>query len=1042
LKKFLHSLFSIEAMSVLMLLMAFSCALGTFIENDYGTLAAKSFIYGQTWFEIIMILLTLGALFNILWFKMYKIKKFFIFFIHISFAFILIGAALTRYLGYEGLMTIPESSIQNKLLSNDEYIQATLYDKDKKEIAKVDKKVLITQLSQSNFNLQIDKDTSISFLRYVPNAAEKIVNTKNGKPLVNLIIPNIENSKSIDLQNNKIYNSQYVNFSLNNEIKDDSKPKVLFFTKDNLLYIKSNLNITFNSMDGSKQSNIKPNVPSLLRDDIIYMVAQTRFITPDFSSSGKIEVVSLKNEHIEKDKQLNAVIAQLKYKNSLQEISLFGKGGANQGYIKTINLDNKQLTLSWGAKIIELPFSLYLQDFKLERYPGSNSPSAYSSKVKVYDTKENKTFEQTISMNNTLNYKGYKFFQSSYTMNETATILSVNKDPGVIPTYIGYFLLFTGLICSLFMKNGRFQKLLNTKYELKTTLSSFLILSALFFQTNGFAKELDLEKIKNIDYNHSQKLGAVLIQDYQGRIKPLNSLAIEIMNKVMRKESIYNLDANQIFISMLIYPRVWQNQAIIKIKNDQLKQFLGVDKNTKYIRFNDLFSKFNTYKLEEQLEIINKKKPSQRSTFDKEIIKIDERVNILYNVFSGTFLKLFPKKDDTNNKWIDPTLAIAVINEETFDLDINEANQIATLMDNYFIAIKNSIENKTNWTKADEALEEIRKYQDKYSTDIKPSTLKIKAELLFNHFNIFDKLTPVYLIFGIILLVAVFVKIFKPTINLEKISKIFRYLFILSLIIHTFGLALRWYVSGHAPWSNGYESMIYIAWAVVLAGVFFSKQSILALATTAIFSGITLFVAHLSWLEPQITTLTPVLKSYWLTIHVSVITASYAFLGLSAVLGFLTLIFYTLINKNKTDLKQESLKVSIKESRRINEMSMFIGFVLLIIGNFLGGIWANESWGRYWGWDPKETWTLVSILIYAVILHLHYIKGLSSDFIFSSLSIIAYCSIIMTYFGVNYYLSGLHSYAAGDPIPIPTFVPISLFVIIVTILIAYKNRQI
>jgi len=1039
LKRFLHSLFSIETMSVLMLLMAFSCALGTFVENDYGTLAAKSFIYGQTWFEIIMLLLSLGALFNIFWFKMYKIKKFFIFFIHISFAFILVGAALTRYMGYEGLMTIPESTIQNKLLSNDEYIQATLYDKNKKEIAKAEEKVLITQLSQSDFNIQIDKDTSISFLRYVPNAAEKIVDIKDGNPLVNLIIPNMANSKSIDLQNNKIYNSQYVNFSLNKDIKDDSKPKVQFFTKENKLFIKSNLNISFSSMDGLKQGNIKPNIPSLLKDNLIYMVAQTRFITPDFSASGKVEVVSLTKDSIEEEKQLNAVIAQLKYKDTIQEVALFGKGGANQGYTKTLKLEDKQLKLSWGAKIIKLPFSLYLHDFKLERYPGSNSPSAYSSRVKVYDTKENKTFEQTISMNNTLNYKGYKFFQSSYTMNETATILSVNKDPGVIPTYIGYFLLFTGLICSLFMKNGRFQKLLNTKYELKSTLSTLLVLSAFLFHTDGFSQEL--EQFKDINYKHSQKLGAVLIQDYQGRIKPLNSLTIEIMNKVIRKESIYNLDANQIFISMLIYPRVWQNQAIIKIKNDKLKQFLGVDKNTKYIRFNDLFSKFNTYKLEEQLEIINKKKPSQRSTFDKEIIKIDERVNVLYNVFSGAFLKLFPKKDDTNNKWIDPTLAIAVITEESFDLDIDEAKQITTLMDNYFIAIKNSIENQSDWQKADEALEKIIKYQDKYSTDIRPSTLKIKAELLFNHFNIFDKLTPIYLIFGVILLIAVFVKIFKPTINLEKISKIFRYLFILSLIIHTFGLALRWYVSGHAPWSNGYESMIYIAWAVVLAGVFFSKQSILALATTAIFSGITLFVAHLSWLEPQITTLTPVLKSYWLTIHVSVITASYAFLGLSAVLGFLTLIFYTLINKNKNDLKLESLKVSIKESRRINEMSMFIGFVLLIIGNFLGGIWANESWGRYWGWDPKETWTLVSILIYAVILHLHYIKGLSTNFIFSSLSVLAYCSIIMTYFGVNYYLSGLHSYAAGDPIPIPTFVPVGLTVIGMIIIVAYRNRR-
>lgn len=222
----------------------------------------------------------------------------------------------------------------------------------------------------------------------------------------------------------------------------------------------------------------------------------------------------------------------------------------------------------------------------------------------------------------------------------------------------------------------------------------------------------------------------------------------------------------------------------------------------------------------------------------------------------------------------------------------------------------------------------------------------------------------------------------------------------------------------------------------------FSKQSNLALATTGILSGITLFVAHLSWMEPQITTLAPVLKSYWLTIHVSVITASYGFLGLSALLGFISIFLFAFINKKTQDDKFFSILLSIKEANRINEMSILIGLVLLVIGNFLGGIWANESWGRYWGWDPKETWTLVSILIYAAIIHLRYIKGIISDYLFATLSLISYASIIMTYFGVNYYLSGKHSYAAGDPVPIPTFVPITAIVILILILLSYRNRKV
>ncbi|TLP37080.1 cytochrome c biogenesis protein [Arcobacter arenosus] len=1043
-KKLLKNLFSMEVMTVLMLLFAFACAVGTFVENDYGTLAARSFVYNQTWFELIMVILTIGSILNIIWFKMYKIKKFFIFFIHISFAFLLIGSALTRYVGFEAIMTIPESTIQNKMLSNDEYIQATLFDKDNKQLLKKDEKVLMTQLSQTDFELDLNEDINLRFKRFVPNAAEKIITVENGKPLVNLIITSMAGAKSIDLQNEKIYESKFANFSLNKEIKDESKSKIYFITKDKKVYIKSNIGLSFEYMDGTKRGTIKANEALPLRDDVIYTVAQTRFATPDFSASGKVEVVSLKKELVKKEKVLNAVIVDLKIANKIEEIALFGKGGSNEGYTKTLKLDGeKTLKLSWGAKVLELPFSIYLGDFKLERYPGSNSPSAYSSDVKVYDTKDDVTFEQTISMNNTLSYKGYKFFQSSYTMNESATILSVNKDPGVIPTYIGYALLFTGLFLSLFMKNGRFRKLANKKYELKN-ISTAIVLSILFlFGSDLKAQEntADLKIIKNIDINHANKLGKVLIQDYQGRIKPINSLAIEIMNKVIRKESLYGLNANQLFISMIINPREWQKLPIIKVKNDELKKLLGIKQSDKYFSFDNVYNQFGSYKFEDDLELINQKKPSQRTKFDKELIKVDERLNIIYNLFTGAFLKLFPKIEDKNNKWLDPTLAISVINDGVGALQKNEAEVIASLMDNYFIALKDANENNGSWEKADYALQKIQDYQNKYGKEVMPNSFKIDAELMFNKYNIFNNLTPAYLVLGLVLLALVFYKIFKPMVKLEKISKIFLSLFVVLFFVHTFGLALRWYVSGHAPWSNGYESMIYIAWAIVLSGIIFSKQSVLALATTSLLSGITLFVAHLSWLEPQITTLTPVLKSYWLTIHVSVITASYGFLALCALLGFLTLVFYIFLDKNKDDLKQESLKVSIKEARRINEMSMIIGIVLLVIGNFLGGIWANESWGRYWGWDPKETWTLVSILIYAVILHLQYIKGLASNFLFSALSLVAYASIVMTYFGVNYYLSGLHSYAAGDPIPIPTFVPITIIVILVLILVSFRNRK-
>lgn len=123
-------------------------------------------------------------------------------------------------------------------------------------------------------------------------------------------------------------------------------------------------------------------------------------------------------------------------------------------------------------------------------------------------------------------------------------------------------------------------------------------------------------------------------------------------------------------------------------------------------------------------------------------------------------------------------------------------------------------------------------------------------------------------------------------------------------------------------------------------------------------------------------------------------------------------------------------------------MSLTIGLFALTVGNFLGGIWANESWGRYWSWDPKETWAFISIIIYAFVLHMRLVPGLRGRYTFHVVTMFSFCSMIMTYFGVNYYLSGLHSYAAGDPIPVPAWVYMSLsFMVALSIAAWFKYKK-
>jgi cytochrome c-type biogenesis protein CcsB len=399
-------------------------------------------------------------------------------------------------------------------------------------------------------------------------------------------------------------------------------------------------------------------------------------------------------------------------------------------------------------------------------------------------------------------------------------------------------------------------------------------------------------------------------------------------------------------------------------------------------------------------------------------------------VYNGSLFKVLPVEKDPDSHW-----------ESLLDMHQYVKNENATLgislFTQYMEKLNASI-TSGNYNEADVALQNLIEFQRKGGAALIPSQTKIDLEVFYNDTNIFKTLFPVFMLLGMILFGFFFVQIFKLALEFKIVIKILIGILVLAFAAQTFGLGLRWYIAGHAPWSNGYESMIYIAWATMLAGFVFMKKSPIILSVTALVTGVTLLTAHMSWMNPEITNLVPVLKSYWLTIHVATITASYGFLALGGMTGFLNLCIMIFRNKDNV----ERVNLTLKELTLIIELSFSVGLVLLVIGNFLGGIWANESWGRYWGWDPKETWSLVTIIVYSFILHMRLIPGLRSTFSFNFMSMFGFSSVLMTYFGVNYYLSGLHSYASGDPVPVPTFVYYTLAVmILISILAAYNDYK-
>ena len=1044
-KQLLSIFSSMKTMAILMSIFAVAIGYATFIENDYGTITAKADVYNARWFEVLMALLVINLMLNMQKYKMFTIKKAPIFIFHTAFLIILVGAAMTRYMGYEGTMHIREGDSASTMISSDTYFSVD---------AKVGKETVSTSDSlylskrTSNYissSLTIDKkDVNVNLVEYIPDAIETTVADENGRAYASMMITGNGRGEPITLGEGEFFESD--NFILDfNSGKSFDKKVISLFVEDEQFFMNYDMTLSFLKMDTSVKGDLDPNTKEPFTTRTLFSFAGGGFVLREFLPHASKQIISDPKASPQQP-GYDAFRFNIDVAGVSKEVLIYGKvGRMAKEYHNEIN--GVDVHLSYGSKMLQLPFEIYLKDFQLDRYPGSMSPASYASEVVLMDKEQNIEKPYRIFMNNILEHRGYRFFQSSYDRDEQGTVLSVNNDPGTLPSYIGYFLLAVGMFWSLFSKQHRFSKLAAKAKKASADKALGLLLAlglTLSVTPSEAATPLNaaelapaVKTILAFDKEHANKFGELIVQDSGGRMKPMDTLSTEILAKIYGGSSLrvgdITLTPNQVVLGMMIRPDSFQDVKIIKTKDEEINKLLGIKADAKYASFSKFFAdaqNMRGYKLGTIVEEATRKEAKYRNKLDKAALTIDERVNVAYMVYTGAIIRIWPKPSDINNKWFATIDALQTFEE-------NDSLKVRETALNYFTSIDDSIKSG-DWSKSNETLGALAKYQKFYGAEVYPSENKVKAEMFYNHAYIFETLYPLYLLVGFILLILSFIKILKPKFNLDIFSKTALVLLIVFFLAHTFGLALRWYISDHAPWSNGYESMIYIGWATVLAGFIFSKRSPMTMASTGILTGLILFVAHLNWMNPQVTNLVPVLNSYWLSIHVSMITASYGFLGLGALLGFINIILFAV----KTKANEKQISLSIKELNAINEMSLMVGLVLLTVGNFLGGVWANESWGRYWGWDPKETWALVTILIYAVVVHLRFIKSIYSEFNFSVISLLSFTSVIMTYFGVNYYLAGLHSYAKGDPVPIPDFVPITYAIIFLIIALAFRNRKV
>jgi cytochrome c-type biogenesis protein CcsB len=1005
--KRLSFLIGMPFMGVLMILLIVILALATFVESAYGTQTVWALVYGTHWFELLLLLIGINVAGVMIKQKFFRRKKIVVFIFHLAFLLILVGAAITRFISYEGNMHIREDATSNSILSNNAYIDVTL-EVDGQQVTH-SREVMLTELTPGDYRMSAsigEEKVKIKSTGYMSSAIEQYVASPGGDPYLQIMLVT-ERQTSVGIPSGTTTQVMGMEFAFN---QPDTSALFRFVSEGESLFLYAPFDVAISQMGGGTEETYAAGEAVPFTQGALYTMGHIRMALQGFLPSARKQLVRAPEG--QQGSHLAAVRLQIRYRGMTSEIYVPGLARL-KGTPVTGSMGNLNYSLTYGSREIPIPFSLFLKDFEVERYPGSNSPSSFASDVVLIDKEMGIQEERRIFMNNVLKHRGYRFYQSSYDNDEMGTILSVNKDwAGTFVTYAGYFFLILGMVVALFVPGTRFAMI--ARKSSKRTAAAIIVALILGTSFQGFGQEVPPK-------DAALEFGSLWVQDRGGRFEPMNTLAHEVVRKVTRKSSYQEYSADQVLLGMIMYPSLWQNKPLFKIKHPELQRITGY--KGELVSFNDLMDdRSGNYLLSDLVNQAYSKQVAAQTELDREVIKLDDRVNAMYLVQSGGLIRIFPDPGAENNKWASVSEAL---NAQTTGND-----SIAEVFLNYLSALQ-----QNNYSEATLLLESM--HQNQRSEVLLPSPSKKKLEIVYNRINIFPRLAKFYGIFGVFLIVLQFLMI-------SNAKKLYRRLFTVGVIhlvvafgFHTFALGIRWYISGHAPMSNGYESMIFVSWVTLLAGLIFVRKSGYAMALTAILAALSLMVAGMSNMNPEITNLVPVLKSPWLTIHVAVIMAGYGFLGLASIMGLMNIFIYAIL----TPSNKQRMHEVIGQITQVNHLTLIVGLYFMTAGVFLGGVWANESWGRYWGWDPKETWALITVLVYAFVSHMHRIPGLRGEFAYNLGSFIAYSSVLMTYFGVNYFLGGMHSYASGSSFLIPWWAYAMVLLLGVFAIFAYARQR-
>jgi cytochrome c-type biogenesis protein CcsB len=1050
--KLLSSLFSMRWASVGLIVFLVAIGAATFIESIHGIQAAKISIYNAFWFEGLLLYLVLALVSNIFRYKMFTRAKIAMLSFHLSFIVILAGAAVTRYISFEGQMVIREGEGNNFIYTADPYVLINAQDMTSKSSPTL--QAWKTYLSEFNSN-DFEYDTKVGkknvTLRYIDFKSDRVdslqVNQKFKESALELVT---EGKRSNFLTENDVLMVGQTPFYYSSARPDspNQAPGIYLHHKDGKTWVYPSValkSLPMREMEKIRASGQAPadslyqnyalNTWSEFTPFSLYLVGNQQVVFKRYIPHAKKVLVKAAKKNTGKD----YLTVELNDGKATKIVRLEG-GRGQLPKPERFAMNGVVYQLEYGSIQKNIPFTVQCRDFRLDRYPGSNSPSSFESELTIDDQRNNVKLNRRVFMNNVIDYDGYRFFQSSYELdnpstpeNEEGTVLSVNHDAlGTNITYVGYLLMALAMILSLFAPVGRFTFLSEQLQKVKAKKASLGII-ALLLTSNLLAQHQHQHKAKPVHHEitteHADELASLLVQDYEGRIVPFHTLADQLTRKLTHSNKYKDLNAVQFVLSLHMYPSYWVSQPFIQVPRNlreplKLKEFESIM---------SLSSKDSEFKWMAQYQAAHQKLESKRNEFDKKLIKLNEKYEVANNIFMWQFMRVIPGKNDANNTWFVP-----------LSMELGKKDTLSSKMFvNYLAAVHDGGQRHT-FGEATDVLKTFKQFQRKAGKAVAPTESVVNLEISYNKMEIFKHAYQLYLLSGMLLLIVFFIGIFfrsEQALNRLKWPKrIFIAITVITFVYHGVGLGLRWAISGHAPWSNGYEAIVFIGWVTMIAGFAFAKKNQVVLAGAAVLAALMLWVTEMNLMDPEITPLVPVLKSYWLMIHVAIITGSYGFLGLACILGLINLKLYLLQSEKSATL----VKLNIQEITYIAEMTMTVGLYMLTIGTFLGGVWANESWGRYWGWDPKETWALVSVLVYAVILHFRMIPGLQGRFLFNALAFWGYSAILFTFFGVNFMLVGLHSYAQGEGLgQFPTWlIYLIIAFVLLTTLAFLRNKSI